>query len=130
MKKFIGLLLITFIFCNAVLAANWETIFQYKNADGAAKIEVDRQSIKSKFIKGDKIVTFWARSELSNPKETVKALVLYEANCNNYDAYRLNTTLEFYKNNSLVNSIKNKQKEAVTGKDHTDLIPTLKDVCK
>lgn len=130
MKNVITTFFILNIFSAPVLASQWETFFEYKDLNGSAKVEIDMQSIKVSYNKGNKLVKFWARTEMKGDNETASGLVLYESNCTNFESYKLDTTFKFYKRNKLQTSLKSKDKEAVTGKDHEDLIPIVQKLCK
>lgn len=114
-----------------VYAVKWESVIEFSNTEGSAKLFIDKDRVSSKTIKGDKHINFWLRGELDSKvkAETVKSISQYEVNCTTKDIYQQNGDVKFYKKGVMVSQAQSKETKKLQGKEYYDLQDLVKKLC-
>lgn len=131
MKNKLLILLLLLSISLPAYAIKWEKVVEFNNNEGSAKVFIDRQRIKSRKYKGDKYISYWMKSELSNKTkpETAKSTNQYEVNCNTKEAYKLQGELQYYKKGQMVSQAKVIEPEKLQGKEYYDNQDLMNKLC-
>lgn len=114
-----------------VYAVKWEPVIELSNAEGTAKLFIDKDRIKIRTYKGDKHISFWLRGELDNKvkAETVKSIGQLEVNCKTKEAYKHQNELKFYKKGVMVSQTQSNETQKLQGKEYYDNQDLMNKLC-
>ncbi len=123
--------IVVFLFSGlSAFAVMWENYFEAKTKDSSAKVEIDRHSVKSQFMKDGKIVTFRLRYRSYSPNEHVKAINNYRIDCSSQDAFITRSDYKIYKDNKLVSKTSNVEEKQLSGKEYEDIKGIMQELCE
>ena len=110
-------------------AAVWEVLYDGKDKNTEAKIELKKSSFRERLVRGEKIVKAHLRHYYREGREEMRATGDYEIHCAARIAYRSNLNMDATAADRSKSSVSTSKRELLSGNSHNDMLPLMDILC-
>ena len=110
-------------------AGPWETLFSAKTGGVEAKVELKSSSLRTRLVRGEKIISAHIRSYLNDGLNRSTASGDYEIHCAARSAYRSNLTMEVVAKDRTTSTVSTASKTPLAGQELSDFVGVMDILC-